>query len=270
MAPRILFVRSGGGFPGLDIHAGIWLALEDRGIRPTDVAGTSAGAVISACQAAGMKPAVCAGIVTGLRDRDVRQEVPCWKVRIPWLDHFLDPQPIRDLLAELLPASFDRLTMPLAAWATRMDTGDSVNVADPRISKSVQAAVLASMSICGVFPPVVLADGLSYIDGGVRRNLPLPPDWTRYDQVWLLIASGRPRDYAGRGGILTHLFRNVHYLMHDQILDVLDTTIGFPTVHVVWPQVRTPRGMLRFDHDRISDAYRATLDVLDRTGGTAQ
>lgn len=30
-----LYVRSGGGLPGLDIHAGIWLALESAGIRAT-------------------------------------------------------------------------------------------------------------------------------------------------------------------------------------------------------------------------------------------
>jgi predicted acylesterase/phospholipase RssA len=45
MSKRILFVRSGGGLMGLDIHCGIWSALAERGIEPTDCHGTSAGAI---------------------------------------------------------------------------------------------------------------------------------------------------------------------------------------------------------------------------------
>jgi NTE family protein len=241
--------------PGLDIHAGIWLALEEAGIVPTDLAGTSAGAIVSALQAAGHNAPFSAATVRGLTDSSVRAEVPLWKFRIPWLDHFLDNRPILALLDSLLPPTFDALTLRFSAWATRLDTGQSVNVARPGISPSPARAALASMSICGVFPSVLLADGHAYVDGGVRRNLPLPANWRGFDEVWLLIAAGSPSDYQRRPGILTNLVRNVHYLMQDQIADVLEEVCGTPSVRVIWPSVRATRGVLHFDHDLIEQAY---------------
>jgi predicted acylesterase/phospholipase RssA len=52
-----LFVRSGGGLPGLDIHCGIWLALEQAGIRADANSGTSAGAAVAALDSAGWSAA---------------------------------------------------------------------------------------------------------------------------------------------------------------------------------------------------------------------
>lgn len=252
--------------PGLDIHAGIWAALEERGIVPTEVVGTSAGAVVSAVQAAGRPAAFMTALLNGLRDSHVRREIAFWKLRIPWLSYFLENNQILALLRSILPARFDLLKLPFSAWATREDTGESIDVAKPDISPSVPLSVMASMSICGVFPSIRMDDGHSYIDGGVRRNLPLPANWRFYDDIWLLIASGRPSDYAHRRGILTNLIRNVEYLMQDQILDILEQTGAHPKVHVVWPQVRVTRGMLRFDHALIRQAYRLTLEYLDRKG----
>lgn len=258
---RVLFVRSGGGFPGLDIHAGIWLALEEQGIRPTEVHGTSAGAIVSGIHASGHSAEHAVSIVRGLCDSDLRRQVALWKLRLPWIDYILHNMPILDLLYQLCSERYEDLVMPLRAWATRYDTGAPVNVAHPEIARRPAEACMASSSICGIFPPVRLIDGL-YVDGGVRCNLPLPPDWTSYDEVWLLIASGRPREYPKRRGVLTHLVRNVHYLMQDQIEDVLVATHGSPRVNVVWPKIGAETGMLHFDHGLIDKAYRHTIETL--------
>lgn len=271
-----LFVLSGGGMPGLDIHAGILSALARRDIAPTAVCGTSAGAIIGAFLAAGRTPANIAAIVASLDDDDVRSERLLWKLRIPWLDSFLDNAPIRRLLADLLPASWSDMSIPFQAWATELLSGASVNVAHPSIAATPADAVLASMSICGVFPPVCLKDGREYVDGGVRRNLPLPQDFHRYNEVYLLIASQRPKDYRKQTGILTHLLRNVQYLMLDQIEDVFDEVRSDilpgcqlsrrPTVHVLWPDVRVERGALHFDHQLMDKAAQITDILLNDRG----
>lgn len=282
--PRTLFVLSGGGMPGLDIHAGILAALDDRNIVPTALAGTSAGAIVGGLLAAGRSPSNILVTISRLTDRDVRAERPLWKLRLPWLNSFLDNAPIRALLHELLPPTWDEMRLPLQAWATELLSGASVNVANPALAPTPADAILASMSICGVFPPVTLADGLQYVDGGVRRNLPLPYDHAQYDSVWLLVASQRPTDYRKTRGILTHLMRNVQYLMLDQIEDAIETAMQSPgplphngravsaslnrqtctNVHVIWPQLPVERGALHFDHSLIAQAATAAAATLDR------
>lgn len=282
--PRTLFVLSGGGMPGLDIHAGILSALAQRNIAPDAIAGTSAGAIVGSLLAAGRTPANLLAIIAELTDADVRSERFGWKMRMPWLDSFLDNAPIKRLLDSLLPATWDEMRLPFDAWATELTTGAPVNVANPALARAPADAVLASMSICGVFPPVMLCDGLPYVDGGVRCNLPLPHDWRTYDQVYLLIASQRPADYRKTTGILTHLLRNVQYLMLDQLEDTIEQATAEPgpirvtglspespvlhpsnpRVHIIWPQLPVPNGALHFDHSLITRAAQSAADALDR------
>ena len=63
--------RGPGGLPGLDVHAGAWLALEEKGIVPDRLAGCSAGAITSAFQAAGMTAREFVGILRALKTKDV-------------------------------------------------------------------------------------------------------------------------------------------------------------------------------------------------------
>lgn len=261
-----LFVLSGGGMPGLDIHAGIRLALAEYGIEPTHVVGTSAGAIVGSLIASGRSSANIAAIISNLEDSDVRKDKLFWKLRLPWLNSFLDNTPIRKLLHQLLPAATADFKVPFDAWATELLTGASTRVtADPNPPAE---AVLASMSICGVFPPVKLCDGLEYVDGGVRNNLPLPPDWRNFDEVFILIASQRPTSYRKTSGVLTHLMRNVQYLMLDQIEDVVDLVNGSRSVTVIWPPLPIPGGALRFDHSLIERAHQFASAKLQASGRT--
>ncbi len=260
----VLFVRSGGGLPGLDIHAGIWLALAEAGITPSALSGTSAGAIISGLQASGRSHEWTAGLIASLRDRDVRKERFAWKARIPWIDYWLDPAPIAGLLESTLVSGWNDLIMPLRVWSTDVQNGNIKDTAESALASTPAQAILSSMSICGVFPPVILNDGRAYVDGGVRLNLPLPNNWRDYDDVYLLIATGGSLDYHRKHGILTNLIRNVQIMQFDQIADVLAVTDGAPNVHVVWPQIPTPRGALHFDHRLITEAYHLTIKALGR------
>jgi NTE family protein len=253
--------------PGLDIHVGIWLALAHAGIVPSHLSGTSAGAIISAFQAAGRSPENAAAILYNLKDSDVRSERWFWKLRMFCLDSFLDPAPILKLLTDVCPAAVPPFDNKVMLWATNTVTGRPENLCASRYGSaaSLPMAALASMSISGVFPPVSIGKD-EFCDGGVRKNLPLPLSWNAFDEIYLLIASQQPQDYPRSKGILTRLIRNVQYLMQDQIEDVLDECARDPRVHVIWPNVHSEAGMLRFDHALIAESFAATTAILQSQG----
>jgi predicted acylesterase/phospholipase RssA len=258
---KVLFVMSGGGMPGLDIHVGIWRALEDMGIFATEISGTSAGAIVGAMNASLWDPCSAEEYLRFHKDDDFRHERPFWKVRFPWLESIHDNDRIMVSLDGVLPLKWDGMKKPFSAWACKKRNGELVNVARPELADRPAMAVLASMSICGFFPSVPLLDGEDYIDGGYRFNLPLLNNWRDFDEVYLMIAKPRPADYQGTG-ILTNLIRNLNIVMLNQIADVLDHTQNAPAVRVIWPILGGETSMLRFNHDLIGQAYAFTINNM--------
>lgn len=272
---KILFVRSGGGMPGLDIHVGLWRALADAGIESTHCTGTSAGAIVAAFDAAGMTSVAAEHLLRNLDDSDVRDETPFWKLRVPWLSHWLGLGKIHRLLHNHLPKWFDELRKPLAVYATHARSGISVPLNDGPVCM----AVLASMAIFGVFPEVTLGED-EWCDGGTDAYVPLPDDWRDYDEVWILIAR-RPIQFARKKGILTRLMRNVDWMFENQVRRVLrevqSCTVGTrlegaqlpkPAVYVLRPDVGSSSGSLRFSHGLIFAAYAAAQKEIQRLKGT--
>ena len=251
--PTTLFCWSGGGLPGLDIHAGIWMALDELGIRSTANAGTSAGAIMAALNSTGIDGAVAGAIVTGLKDSDVRSERFAWKVRIPWISYFLENKPVRDLLAWHLPSTFEKLAKPLQVFATHDQTGESMAF----FGGELIGCVLASMAISGVFPSV---GGCS--DGGTTADLPLPEQWENYDRVYLLVAK-RPLEYGGSDSMLSRLMYNADLFMENQVRrTIAEARAKRPDVVVIRPPVRTVTGGLHFDHALVGEAHRFTKMIL--------
>lgn len=263
---RVLFVRSGGGLPGLDIHAGMWCALSQQGIEATDCWGTSAGAIVSALDAAGWRPGHATARIRTLHDCDVRQERPFWRLRSPWIDHYLRNEPISRVLSGLVPNAWEGFQKPLRVYATMAQIGEAFNVADRAFFERPADALLASSAICGAFPAVTGGDGNDWYDGGVGRNLPAPQsarEVAGFDEVWLLVASGAPLSYRKKTGILTALVRNVRWMMQSQIQDAIDdceeaARASNVPVHALWPDLATPSGTLHFDHDLIDRAAEWT------------
>ncbi len=260
---KILFVRSGGGLPGLDIHAGIWRALQLAGIEATHCSGTSAGAIVSAFDTSSLIGALgFANLIEGLRDDDVRAERWLWKLRVPFIGNYLENYKIQALLHTWICADFPTVKQ-LQCWSVNSADGSVQNVARPELAEGPAVAALASMSICGVFPPVRLLDGNDYFDGGPAANLPLPPVLADFDEVWLLVATGRRGTYQRDESMLTRLIHNVHWMMDDQIQDAIALARKLnANVRVIWPDLPTPGGALHFDHALIDQAYNWTREYL--------
>jgi len=257
---RILFCRSGGGLGGLDVHIGMWLALEACGIRATHLHGTSAGAIVSTLDAAEWDAHSAETLIRGYTEADVIDYRWMWELRAGFLANVCSGDAVVRTLGDVMPRTFDALEKPCACWTTQAGTSRLINAMRPTIASCPAQACAMSSRIPAIFPPVIGVDGLPYIDGGVRHNLPLPPDWRDYDEVYLLVATGAPSNTYPAGTVLGNILRVFRHLMADQILDVLDEVQGAPHVHIIWPKVDTD--MLKFNHDLINQVCVSTMKEL--------
>jgi len=149
----------GGAARGL-AHIGVLRALDEAGIQPSFVSGTSMGAIIGAFFASGRSPGELLEVArkaswTKIIDISLRGGL----VKGARLGHFLE---------ELLPATFEELRVPLAVTATAIeDGGERVFKSGPLIP-----AIRASAAFPGVFEPVEV-DGTYYLDGGIVDSVPV-------------------------------------------------------------------------------------------------
>lgn len=164
---RVAVVLGGGGALGY-AHIGVLQALDEAGIRPTYVAGTSMGALVGVLYAAGYSGTELLQIV-----RDYRLTSTSGIINLSHkntrrgLSNFAR---VRKMLDEKIPAnSFDSLSIPFACTASNVQTGELVI---RHAGGQLTDWVLASASIPGIFQPQLI-DNTYYCDGGLMDNLPV-------------------------------------------------------------------------------------------------
>jgi NTE family protein len=160
---RFSLALGGGGARGL-AHVGVLQVLAREGLAPIAVAGTSMGAIIGALYAAGVSPD---RLLESLDLLDLRALLGLARINLR-PDSVLSADPFEARLREVLPATFEELTLPFAAVATDLLSGDRVVLT----GGDLPLAVRASMSLPVVFEPVRLGDAL-LVDGGVVDPIPV-------------------------------------------------------------------------------------------------
>ncbi|GLS04868.1 serine protease [Chitiniphilus shinanonensis] len=191
--PRIGLVLGGGGARGL-AHIGILKVLEEERIPIDCVVGTSMGALVAGSFASGRTAEDLAERVDAaawddlLSSRLPRQansfrqkqadQLALLPVDIGVSDSGVVSLPksaintqkvelfLRQLTYSGTVASFDDLPVPYRAIATDLENGEMLVMKDG----DLVSAMLASMAVPGVFPPVT-RDGHLLADGGLSRNL---------------------------------------------------------------------------------------------------
>lgn len=159
---RLGFALGGGAVRGA-AHLGVLSVLERESIRPDVVAGTSAGAIVGAGLAAGLRSEDMLSYFTKARWRDLAR--PSWGSRLS----MLDSNPMGDLLERVVEAhDFSDLKLPFAAVATDILTGTPFTFTEGPLRE----ALMASAAIPGVFEPV-RREGLLLVDGGLTQNVPV-------------------------------------------------------------------------------------------------
>lgn len=152
---------SGGGVKGF-AHAGALQALEEEGIKPDIISGTSAGAIVGALYSSGISPKDICKIFS---DKDFNDFI---ELNIPKSGLFGTSGFIKFLKENIKFQNLEELPIPLKIVATDLDNGKSV-VFD---KGNLHHRVMASACVPIIFTPVDI-DGTKYVDGGIFKNFPV-------------------------------------------------------------------------------------------------
>ena len=164
-------VLSGGGARGI-AHLGVLRALEEKGLRPVALAGTSAGALIAALYAAGSSPEEIKNLFHDTAYFGLSHHL----VRGPG---FFDVGKMRAALEKHLRyKTFEELPVRLFVAATNITEGRSEIISTGPLVEPV----LASACVPGIFEPMAYR-GCEWVDGGVLDNFPLEPLVAQCDYI---------------------------------------------------------------------------------------
>ena len=175
--PKVAIALGGGGARGI-AHVLALEALDEMGICPVAIAGTSMGAIIGAAYAAGIEGrSIRTHILRVLRNRsDVMSKLLRARVgrfadlvlRGRGNPVLLDPEICLDLFwPTAMPNRFEDLEIKTIVVATNyLDSNEVAFDAGP-----LRPAVAGSMAIPGLFRPVIFGDEV-LIDGGAVNPLP--------------------------------------------------------------------------------------------------
>jgi NTE family protein len=166
-----------GGARGL-AHIAVIEALDEMGVKPTAIAGTSLGALIGAAYAAGMRGKdIRHHVIRFAHDRreSMRRLLLARAGRLTDLLSGAVSQATQmdaekfcaQFLPEAIPADFAALAIPLIAMTTDLHRRHEL----PICSGLLRPALAASIAFPGLFRPVTLDDRI-LVDGGATNPLP--------------------------------------------------------------------------------------------------
>ncbi|MGM9806229.1 MAG: patatin-like phospholipase family protein [Candidatus Aphodosoma sp.] len=164
--PLVGIALSGGGALGF-AHIGVLQALNENGIYPDCIAGTSMGAIIGGIYAAGYAPEKIVEIV---HDRKFYRITHLMTLQSGFRHLGMSNHNVLlNTLRELIPHnSFDSLNTPFMACVTNLDLIQAEYI---DTGGMLGEYIVASASIPGVFEAKRIGE-TTYVDGGVLDNLP--------------------------------------------------------------------------------------------------
>jgi NTE family protein len=168
---RIGLALGGGGAKGL-CHIAFLKALDEMGLKPSVIAGTSIGAIIGGFYAAGVSGAQMEDILRKVKISDVQKMMD---ISGSLASAFLKGKGVERFFHKHIPARrFEDLQIPLKVVATDFWQRKEIVFA----AGELIPAIRASMSIPGLFRPVKIGATV-FVDGGAVN--PLPYDILRKD-----------------------------------------------------------------------------------------
>lgn len=174
--PRIGLALGGGAARGF-AHVGVIQVLEEAGIRPDVVVGTSAGSLVGAIYASGK---------TGLQLQQVAESMEeaaltDWTLPLFSRGVFRGEALARYVSSQVQGRTIETMAIPLGIVATDLQSGHGVLFRQG----DVGIAVRASSAVPAVFLPVRI-NGREYVDGGLVA--PVPVRYAREMGAELVIA----------------------------------------------------------------------------------
>ena len=166
----------GGGARGL-AHVEMLTVLDELGIKPRLIAGTSMGAVMGALYASGHSAAQIKSIVNDALARESSSTGFFHKELLEWI-HLVDPAINQETLLssgdfiaflhdQIGPRTFADLKIPLLVVAADIQRREQVILHEHELIPALEA----SIAFPGLFSPVVLNDRV-LVDGGIVNPVP--------------------------------------------------------------------------------------------------
>jgi NTE family protein len=154
----------GGGAARGFAHVGVLQVLEENGLRPNVVTGTSAGSLVAALYATGMNGSALERLALGMEEATLTD----WSLPILGRGVLRGDALERYVRQAVNARSLEQMAIPLGILATDLHSGRGVlfRRGDAAI------AVRASSAVPGVFTPVPIA-GREYVDGGLVAPVPV-------------------------------------------------------------------------------------------------
>jgi NTE family protein len=190
--PRIGLALGGGAARGF-AHVGVIQVLEEAGIRPSVVVGTSAGSVVAAIYASGRSGAQLQQVAESMEEASLTD----WTLPLFGRGLLRGDAIARYINAQVGGRPIEAMEIPLGIVATDLHSGEGILFR----RGDTGTAVRASSAVPSVFQPVRIA-GREYVDGGLVA--PVPVRYARQMGADLVIAvdiSSSPQ-YNAADGVL--------------------------------------------------------------------
>jgi len=264
-------VLSGGGLKGL-AHIGVFRALEEHGLVPDLVIGSSMGSLIGAAWACGMSAETMTTRALQVERRHVFKVAHADMA----LRRMMSPavyrrEPLETLIRSIVgTCTFHDLKHRLLVNTVDLASGRQCvwGGADTQGAR-LKDVVFASCALPGIFPPHEI-NGRRYVDGAIIENLPVQVAAATASWPILAVnvaATSVERTGSELEGFAATYIRGLEIVMQTQIEASLRNWAGPPLV-LIQPQV-THISMFAFDRtaELVEAGYRATRDALQLLGG---
>ena len=256
----------GGGAKGL-AHICMLEVIDEFGIKPSRIAGTSIGAIVGVLYASGVSARTLREEIQSVSRMEKNNFAGAVKNVFNWLqlmevnwkggsllkaDAFLD-----DLMEHVKVSDFEELRIPLKVVAADfwhrdemvLETGD------------IRTAVHASMALPGIFEPVIV-DGRALVDGGVINPVPYDLIMDECDVTIAIDVMGNRTERAGLVPSLRESVFNTFQIMQKSILR--QKMAAHPPDIYICPEIVDLRLLEFHEAERIFAQAKTAADHLRR------
>ena len=220
--PTFGIAFGGGGARGL-AHIHIVEALDELGIKPVAIAGSSIGAIMGAGMASGMSGKDIEDYARSILGRRAEVAARMWRSRPGTIaeamqggirvSQFNIERILKAFLPEAIPETFAELKIPLKVTATDY-FGHSLAVFD---DGDLHSALAASAAIPAVFRPVTRDDRV-LIDGGIYNPVPFDLIENAADIIIAIDVVGAPSEAERKHPTTVDLMYGATQLMMQSII----------------------------------------------------
>lgn len=195
--PKIGLALGGGAARGF-AHVGVIQVLEEAGIRPSLVTGTSAGSLVAALYASGKNGTQLQLVAEGMEEAAIAD----WTLPLFGRGMFRGDALARYVNTQVNGRLIEDMALPLGIVATDLNSGKDILFQ----RGDTGTAVRASSAVPAVFQPVKIG-GREYVDGGLVSPVPVRAARAMGAELVIAVDISSPPEGSSANGTLEILLQ---------------------------------------------------------------